>query len=49
MSRKRERREARRNKNPDSFTIRGHRDAQGRLLDYSWTGPCEPDLSNLFR
>ena len=49
MSRKRERREARRNKANESFTIRGRRDAQGRLLEYSWTGSCEPDISALFK
>ncbi len=49
MSRKRERREASRNKSNQAFCIRGRRDAEGRILEYSWTGANEPDLSSLFK
>ncbi len=49
MSRKRERKIARRAKTNKSFSIRGSCDAQGRLLEYSWTGAIEPDLSSLFK
>lgn len=49
MSRKRERKAARRNKANVTFCIRGRRDAQGRLLEYSWTGATEPDLSGAFK
>lgn len=49
MSRKRERRDAKRNKSTDAFSIRGRRDSEGRLLEYSWTGSSEPDVSALFK
>ncbi len=49
MSRKRERRDARRHKSTDAFCIRGRRDSEGRVLEYSWTGPAEPDVSTLFK
>lgn len=49
MSRKRERREARRAKANQSFSIRGRRDEDGRIVEFSWTGGCEPDITHLFK
>lgn len=47
MSRKRERKIARRQNR--SFAVRGRYDADGRLVEYSWTGAVEPDITALFQ